>query len=402
MRRGVFFGLGIGVLMGIVSLGIVTRYAGSVRKILGNQAVEIGGQEIVFDSGKLTYMDKVISRFYIGEVNSEAMMEGIYRGYVQGLEDPYTLYLTSDEFKKEREEAIGNYIGMGIEYAWGVSNQYIVVTDVVKDSPADEADIEVGDRIVAIDGILAMASNETIIYDKLIYSGEDVITYRIKKSDGTGEREVELKPEVVEVELVHDELLPNGVGYIRLDGVVEGTVEVLRQRMEKLVREGANKWMIDLRDARSVHLEEVIRLSDVFLEGQELLRVETFEGKELTYTTHAGSYKEPVVILTNNYTRGALEAFVAAMKENKRATIVGETTQGNGTIQEPIALEDGSGLMVTTGIIKTLENEMIYGKGVVPDIVQKQTMDERLELITTGRLQKEHDRVLQEALEVFE
>lgn len=389
----------MGVMVGIVFFGSI--HALGLLENGKKSRVEVAGEDVVFNYGKVGYIDRALSTYYIDKMEDEELVEGIYRGYVYGLEDPYTRYLTAEEFNKQKEESVGNYVGTGIKFTWGITNQHIIVTEVIENSPADVAGIQVGDKVTAIDGIPAMGSNETIIYEKLIYSGSNPVAYTVMNNAETEEREVVLQADLVEIELITSEMIESEVGYVVLDGLVKGSSEMLEGHLNKLKKEGATKFIIDIRDTYSDNIEEVLKLCDLFLDQAQVFTVKNYKDESIAYTTTDGKYGEPVVVLTSQQTQGALEAFVATMKESKRGTVVGEKTTGNGTVQEKVGLEDGSGLMITTGLIMTQKGELIKGEGVKPDIVQRPDMNGTLELVTTGILTKEHDVVLQKGLEVL-
>lgn len=392
-------GTGVGVLIGTLFFGSI--YAFGLLDNNKSSSVEVAGKEVIFNQGKVNYIDKALKMYSINEMEDENLIEGIYRGYVYGLDDPYTRYLTADEFNKQKEESVGNYVGTGIQFTWGITNQYIIVTDVIENSPAHKAGIKVGDKILEIDGTPAMASNEAEIYEKLIYSGSNPVHYTVVDNDETNQRDVTLKAELVEIELITSEILDNQIGYVLLDGLVAGTVEELGEHLDKLKAEGATQFIIDIRGTYSEHIEEVLKLCDMFLDKEDVFTVKNYKDETITYTTQDGKYSEPLVVLTSHYTQGALEAFVSAMQDTKRATIVGEKTMGNGTVQEKVALEDGSGLIITTGLIMTQKGEVIKDNGIKPDVLQNPVIEGTLELVTTGTLPKENDIVLQKGIEVL-
>ena len=165
MNRKMVVGLGLGVLMGLVLVG--GMYTWGLMNGRRSSSVVVGDTEVVYNQSKITYLDKALELYYIDERDEDALIEGIYRGYVYGLDDSYTRYLTVDEFNKQKEESVGNYVGTGIKFAWGITSQHLIVTEVIDGSPAQKAGIEVGDKIVAIDGTPAMGSNELEIYEKL-------------------------------------------------------------------------------------------------------------------------------------------------------------------------------------------------------------------------------------------
>ena len=160
MNKKMAVGAGVGVLMGIAVVGgLLTLGVFNNNK---TNALTINDEVIFFNQSKTVYLERALRAYYIDAIDDAALIEGIYRGYVYGLDDTYTKYLTADEFNKEKEESVGNYVGTGIRFTWGITNQHLIVTEVIDNSPAAQAGIQVGDKIVKIDGILAMGSNEEI------------------------------------------------------------------------------------------------------------------------------------------------------------------------------------------------------------------------------------------------
>lgn len=392
MKKKVAIKTGIGVIVGALLAGGTTLYA---QRMFLNK-------EEKFSQSKLAFINALVGNKYITDASAKEMTEGIYKGYVYGLGDAYTTYLTAEEFVKEQVEADGAYVGTGIEFAWGITNQYLIVTGVIPGSPADEAHIKMGDKITAIDGTKAMMSNEIEIYEKLTYTGQDTVTYMITDNDGQNKREIKLQSRVVEVELLKSELMNNEIGYIQLEGLVDGTTNELRDLMENLKEQGASKWVLDLRGTSSKNIEEVKALCDLFLPEQVAFTVEDKNQEIKEYKTTKEHFEEPVTLITNRYTSGAVEAFVGAIKELHRGQIVGERTAGNGTTQQLIKLDDGSGICITTGVIIGPNKEKIKDNGITPDILERTPTTSTLELVTTGVVQKENDVLLQSAIGSFD
>lgn len=367
-----------------------------VEQQVVNQAVEV-----VYNQRKVDALEGVVKSNYIGEIIDEDMLEGIYKGYVYGVGDAYTTYLTKEAFNKEETEAKGYYVGTGIKFAWGISNQYLIVTEVVPNSPADKAGVVTGDKILAIDGIKTLGSNDMKIYEKLAYNGEDAVVYTITSNDEAETREVSLVADAVAINLVEAKLLEGGTGYIALDGLVEGTVTEIQAALDELINEGAQRIVLDIRGVYSDHLEEVQKLCDLFLDQGVVFSVKSKDGTVKTYEATQGSCILPLAVLTNVYTEGVIEAFPAAIHSFSRGSVVGEVTAGNGTTQVRIPLEDGSGLSITTGLVLDASGNEIKNYGVKPTIVQKTTTENTLEIVTTGTLKLENDMVLQKAIEVL-
>lgn len=391
MNKKVVVRTGVGIIVGSLIAG------GTF--IFGKQFIR--PEKVVFSQEKLNFINYAVGGNYITDTNNTDMTEGIYKGYVYGVGDAYTKYLTQEEFTKYKVESKGDYIGTGIRFAWGITNQYIIVTEVIPGSPAEEAGIKVGDKIVEIDNIKAMMSNEGEIYEKLTYTGDKPVKYKVEENDGSGSKEVDLISRVVEIDFVKAEMLEKQLGYISLDGLAQGTADQVKSSLDKLEEEGAKKLILDLRGTASNNLEEVKALCDLFLTEGTAFSVIDKNQDDKEYKTSKEYFEGELVIITNYYTAGAIEGFVGAIKDLGRGKIVGEKTVGNGTVQELVELEDGSGLSVTTGIIVTPKGIQIKGNGIEPDILEHTPTANTIELVTTGTIKRENDAPLQKAIEIL-
>ncbi|MGL4345582.1 MAG: S41 family peptidase [Cellulosilyticaceae bacterium] len=386
-----FLGVGVGCLVGAIVVGI------------GFVGVSVtASPREQFSKRKAANLEMLVQKYYMGDVKSMDMLEGVYKGYVFGLNDPGTRYLTKDEYDKESVAKKGEYLGTGIEFTWGISSQNLIVTGVVPDSPAEQAGIVVGDKIVAIDGIKTMMSNEVHIYEKLTYVGNDPVKYTMTNNAGKSKGDILLQADVVDKVLIESRMVGADVGYIKINSLPKDTVNQIKGALEALKGEGARKLVLDLRGAESNDLEEVKKLADLFVEHGDLLRVEGKNDKVTTLAASKGGETMPLGVIINRYTTGAIEGFVDAIKFLQRGVVVGEPTSGKGTIQELIPLEDGSGLYVTTQKLIGSEGTAIQDKGVQPDLLERVPTENTLEIVTTGKLQDANDVLLQKTIETLQ
>lgn len=390
MRKKWLLGVGVGCLVGVSVMGI------------GLTGIKMSAKPTDdFSKSKAAQLEMILQKYYMGNLNSEEMLDGVYKGYVYGLEDAGTRYLTKEEYAKESVAEDGEYLGTGIEFTWGITSQELVVTDVVPGSPADKAGIVAGDKIVAIDDIKAMMSNEVHIYEKLTYAGENPVKYTLTTNDGQPKGDVTLVADVVDRILVSSRMVKEDVGYIKIKSLPEGTVKEVEKALKDLKDEGAKKLVLDLRGTISNDLDEVKKLADLFVEEGNLFSVKGKDNKVTTYTATKNAEDIPLGIIVNQYTSGAIEGFVSAMKDLKRGIVVGEKTQGKGTIQQLIELQDGSGLYVTSQILIDGEGNMIKDEGVEPDVLVSIPTEDTLEIVTTGHITDESDTLLQKTIEVL-
>lgn len=390
MKKRWAVGVGVGCLAGLVTIGI------------GVGCMRLGAkQEEQFSKRKAANLEMMIQKYYMGELASNEMLEGLYKGYVYGLDDAGTRYLTAEEYEKEAVAKKGEYLGTGIEFTWGLGSQNLIVTGVVAGSPAELAGVLVGDKIVAIDGVKAMMSNEVQIYDKLTYVGKNPVKYTMTTNDGTPKGDVSLVADVVDKVLVEPRLIGKDVGYIKISSLPKGAVSEVEAAIKALESKGAKKLVLDLRGTQSNDLDEVTALADLFTESGELFSVKGKNDKVTTYYAAKGSIDLPLGVIINHYTTGAIEGFALAMQVQERGVLVGEATSGKGTIQELISLQDGSGLYVTTKLLMDTDGKLIKGSGVTPDILERVPTEDTLEIVTTGDLTDESDTLLQKTIQAI-
>ncbi|OON92705.1 MAG: hypothetical protein ATN34_02250 [Epulopiscium sp. Nele67-Bin002] len=378
----------LGLMTGIV-LAVILILVYLLTPQLGLATVE------VYDRNKLIILDQVVGYQYFKQSDYEDRVEGLYSGYVSGLEDSTTMYFTAEEAAKWLAEDKGKYVGTGIKFTWGITNQYLVVTEVLNNSPAEAAGIQVGDRITAIDGVFAMMSNELDIYEKLTSTSDAVYTV-IK--DGI-ETDIALFSAEIETDAVNSMLLQNNIGYLELVSLNEGAVEEIYSHIDNLETQGANKWIIDMRYLSNADFQETILLTDLLTDAGPMFLSVDKEGETTEYNSVNEKINGQVVILTNASTSGNVEAVIATVKDDESITTIGTNTKGNAKVQEFIQLSDGSGLLIATENLYTTDEREIGSEPMEPEILVELDVAYTLKLVTEGVSDKELDNQLIAAIE---
>jgi carboxyl-terminal processing protease len=407
MNKKIALGIGLGLVVGIGSIGVlyssrsVLTTGGAGEVIAKTMAPFVGSaKKNVFTEQKLNLLGSILEDVSINPIDQEKMIEGIYRGYVSGLGDRNTSYLTDQELTKLLAREDGAYMGTGIEFTWSLGSDYLVVTNVLEGSPAQEAGIGVGERILQIGDIKAKASNEVLLYEKLT-DIEKELTYIVADGQGENPRKVSLKAALVRRQLLEGEMLKGNIGYIKLSGIKEEIAIELGDLLKRLRSEGSEGFILDMRNVESNLIAEMANIASIFISDEVLFYVDRGEEELTSYTSGQAFIREPVVVLANRETKGTVEALVGAMQSSKRATIVGGVTGKTGTVQQVFELEDGSGLSITIGNILTKDKEIIRDQGITPDVLKSPTTEESIEIVKTGRLAKENDSLIQEALKIL-
>lgn len=313
---------------------------------------------------------------YIGEINETALIEGAIKGYVEGLNDPYTEYLTKEEMDDFMEETNAEYVGIGVYVSNDKSTNTILVVGVMKNSPALEAGIQAGDIIEKIDGVEYEGSK---LNDATkVLKGKEGTTVNVTVIRDSKEVEMTVTRKKISVEHVASKMLDNKIAYIQLDSFDSGVSSAFKEQITSLKNDGAKGIIIDLRSNGGGIVDEATAIAQLFIEKNKpiLITKNKSEKEDITKSKEDPIIKNiPVAILVNEGTASASEILAGALKEQYGATIIGKTTYGKGVIQTLYNLSDGSGLKITTEEYFTPNHNKINKIGIKPDIEIDLTKD---------------------------
>lgn len=352
-----------------------------------------------YSKSKLQLLNKYLEKSYLGEMEEEQIINSMYSGYVEGLENAVTMYLDEDQLKLHEAIEIGKSIGTGLSYQWSIDGDYLIVTEIIKDSPAQKAGIKVGDKIVQIEDTKVIPANQGTIQEKLTYVGEEEILYKVEDNDGTNLREVTLKVAELDIESLNYEIIDE-VGYVQLNAVKEGTAKALEEAIKSLQAKNVKGIVLDIREIYSNNIDEVYKLANLFLDEKLAFKVKDKAGTMKEYMTEPGAIDTKVVAIIDENTRGMMEALAAALKGN--VTLIGTTTGASGQLSQIFSLGDGTGLRVAIGTLYTAQDLSLIEEGIVPDIEVSNTIESTIELLTKGQISKENDNQLMKAIDEFQ
>ncbi len=339
-----------------------------------NEGVADGGVGVVSsggDAGRRTrVVDEVFAKVDAGAVerpDDDELVEGAVNGLLEALGDPYAQYYDAEAFSAFNDLLDGEFSGVGLvleEKPAGVT-----VVTVLEGAPAERAGVEVGERIVSVDG--------KDVRDLPI----DVIVDRVKGDAGTevtlglaggraGRREITLTRERIDVPNLESRLLDDGSGYVKLLQFSNDSGERVRKAVDELVDSGARGIVLDLRGNPGGLLSEAVSVASVFIEDGAIVSVREREAERETLTARGDALESlPLVVLVDNSSASASEIVAGAVQDAGRGTIVGQTTFGKGTVQTIERLDAGGGVKFTTAEYFTPSGDSIEGVGVKPDEV---------------------------------
>lgn len=348
-----------------------------------------------FSPVKLRYINSYLQNNYLYEVDEEEGLRSVYSGYVSGTENAVTYYLDEADFKAAKITEAGSYFGTGMVVMWSMDGQSFIVTEVVTDSPAEKAGIKVGDKITKINETPVLLSNSNKLIEEAFSNQEKEVNYSIVS--GNSQMEVSLMPEEAALSDMEYETMEE-VLYIKLNTIQQGTSE----RMAKLIGkqdQGCKGVILDIRDLYSNNLEEISKICDLFLEKGTAFKVKAKNDKMAVYTMTPGVINHQLCLIVNNSTKAGAEALVLGLKD--RSYIVGSDTKGLQYIRTLVALDDGSGVSVASGIVCDQYGEILPEAGIKPNERVYISEEEKAELLETGTIARSHDSFIKAALTHF-
>ena len=340
---------------------------------------------------------KIIDKYYLGEVNEEDLKEGAIKGYIEGLGDPYTEYISKEDMEEYMEDTKGNFVGIGIYMVQDTEEDKIMVLSPIKGSPAEKAGIKSGDYIIEVDGEECKAEDMTAISNKI--KGEEGTTVKLKIQRDNETLNFEIKRENVTVNPVEGEVLENNIGYIEFSSFDENTAEGFKSKFEELKNQGIQSLIIDLRNNGGGIVDEALEIAGYIADKDSVLLYEVNKDneEEVKKSENEPIINTPIVILTNENTASSSEILAGALKDLGKAKIVGTKTYGKGVIQQILSLPDGSGIKITSEKYLTPNKTEINKVGITPDEV--------VELPDTVKnvlnVERKDDTQLQKAIEML-
>lgn len=318
-------------------------------------------------AGTLQKYKEIIDKYYLGDVDEEKLKEGAIKGYIEGLGDPYTEYISADEMEDYLSDTMGNFVGIGIYMVKNTEKGKIQVLAPIKGSPAEKAGIQAGDLILTVDGVDYSADEMTIASNKI--KGEEGTTVTIEVLRGTETKKYELKREKVKVNQVEGKVLSNNIGYINFTSFDETTADDFKAKFEELNKQGIKSLIIDLRNNGGGIVDQALQIADYVADKDSILLYEVDKNNKETVKKAKTDpiINMPIIILTNENTASASEILAGALKDLGKAKTVGTTTYGKGVIQQILKLSDGSGLKVTIEEYQTPNRNKIHKIGIAPD-----------------------------------
>lgn len=354
-------GLVIGLLVSLVIVSVIYRQHIDVSEdsLLDQRVAE-----------KIESLEKLIhDRFYLSEVTEEEMEEGIYRGIIASLNDPYSEYYTVTELQELMEQSEGIYYGIGAYVSLDEVSQMPKISGVMDGSPALEADLRPGDVVYEVDGesTYGLSLSETVA---LIKGPEGTqVTLTILREGESDYRDVTINRKKLESPTVEFEMLEDGMAYIQITEFDDVTVEQYAEAYAEAKASNMSGMILDLRANPGGSLNAVVEIAQMMLPEGLIVYTEDKAGKRSEYFCDGQQELDvPLVVLVDGNSASAAEILSGAIQDYKLGTLVGTTTFGKGIVQQIIGLNDGSAIKMTISSYFTPNGRNIHGTGIEPDV----------------------------------
>ena len=361
-----FFGIKIRfwafILICAICVGVT--YGLTVR----SERDRIGGGDNYTQAMKYLEIKNVLDKYYVDDVNEEAVSSAAFDAMVTGLGDKWSDYMSPSDYEAYKLYSSNQYTGLGITMDKDAETGGFVVQGVTEDSPAAKAGIEVGEIILAVAGqditSLTIGDAHSFINSNLSAS----VSVKLLNLEGK-ESAVNVDCSANYTNPVSYKMLEGSVGYVRILSFDAGSGEAAIAAVDKLLADGALGFVFDVRTNPGGIYEEMLKLLDYLLPSGDILAYVDSEGNETVTKSDNVCLDLPMAVLVNGDSYAASEFFAASLKEYNWATIVGERTTGKGRSQITIELTDGSAVVISNGKYLTPTRVDLSAEGGLrPDI----------------------------------
>lgn len=345
---------------------------------------------------KLEAIEDVIDEYYYqdADIDVDTMTEGMYKGMVNALGDPYSVYYTEEEWNDLMQETAGIYYGIGAYLMIDPSTRLGKISGVIENTPAEEAGLRADDLLYLVDGESTMGLELSEIVSRIKGEEGTKVHLTIYREGEADYLEIDVERRQIEAPTVKYEILENDIGYIQITEFDDVTTDQFTEALAVIKGSGAKGLVLDLRGNPGGSLNVVVDIARQILPKGLIVYTEDKYGERDEYTCDGENELDmPLVVLVNGNSASASEILAGAIKDYDKGTLVGTTTFGKGIVQRVLPLTDGTALKLTISVYYTPKGNNIHGVGIEPDVV--------CEFDGDAYYDKDVDNQLEKALEVL-
>ena len=352
------------IIIAIILTAIITYFC-TINFTLNSY---LNGADITYLTTKLVLIKNKLEDTYIYDMDSEKMIESSIKGYVNGLGDKYTEYLTKEDMKELLETTSGSFVGIGVYMVNNTADNTIVIVGVIDGSVAQSAGLQVGDIISKVNDIEYKGEQLDKVSESI--KGEEGSEVKITVIRNSETLDFNIKRSSVKIKSVDSKMLDDNIGYIQIASFYDGTADEFKSAYNEIKNSVKKGLVIDLRNNGGGVVDESLKIAETMVEKGKTLLITADKNKneKVDKSKENPIINVPVILLINNYTASASEILAGTLKENCGYKIVGIQSYGKGVIQSIYSFKDGTGLKVTMEEYFTPNHNVINKVGISPDI----------------------------------
>lgn len=392
------------VILGSVLVFALSRAEGND----GNKTIKNTGdknttatQEIPYDQvvSKLAFLQKLVDEYYLKNSDAAPFEDGIYKGFIASLKDPYSVYYTKEEYDSLKESSQGVYCGIGASVSQDTKTGVITIVKPFSTGPAYKVGILPGDILYKVNGDLVTGTDLSKVVSKMKGESGTKVKITVVREGKTDPIEYTITRRQIEIPTIESKMLDNKIGYIVISEFDEVTVEQFVAAVDQLEKDGMKGLVVDVRNNPGGLLTSVVKILDRLLPPELVVYTEDKHGnREEEKAVDRQKVTVPIAVLINGQSASASEIFAGTLQDYKAATLIGTTSFGKGIVQKVIPLSDGTAVKLTISKYFTPNGRNIHGTGIKPDIEVELKEDLQKEVI----IPIDKDNQLQEAIKMIE
>ena len=403
---GILTGL-FGALLIVVVLGALLMFTDLGTQLNMAQTTEAKEEDSTTKSlntvdytrvvGKLEFLQQLVDKNFLEGSDNASFEEGVYKGFIESLDDPYSVYYTVDEYKSLMESSSGKYCGIGASVAQNAKTGIITVVKPFANSPADKAGVKPGDIISKVNGEEVTGVDLSQVVSKMKGEAGTTVKVTIIREGVNEPKTYVITRKEIEVPTIEYQMLSGKIGYVTITEFDEITVTQFDAAIDALEKKGMKALVVDVRNNPGGRLDSVVEILDRVLPKELVVyQVDKNNKKTEAFADDDTKVTVPMAVLINGNSASASEIFSGALQDYKVATIVGTQSFGKGIVQQIFPISDGTAVKLTISKYYTPNGRNIHGKGITPDV--KIDLDEALQKEVTIPIDK--DNQLQKAISI--
>ena len=356
------------LIMSMVSCGIKLPGTSKTSKKSSSTS---NSEELLDDSTKtkLELLEQLVDESYSGDIDMDDLQEGLYRGYIDGLGDKYSVYYDEDETKALMQSTSGEFGGIGALFSQDKDTKVITFLKVYEGSGAEEAGFKVDDILYKVDGKDISGEDLSEVVSKIRGDEGTTVELTVLRGDDGEEYTATVTRKIVQTDTVYHEMKEGKIGYIQVTEFDDVTTDQYKEALEDLENQGMKGLVVDLRNNPGGNVDTVTDMLDLMLPEGTTLSIKDKQGKESVYESDdEHQFTKPLVVLVNENSASASEIFSGAIQTFGTGEVVGTTTYGKGVVQQIFDLKDGTSVKLTIAEYLIAGQFGINGKGVTPDV----------------------------------